>query len=143
LYDASLDALKPHSWSWAKLSPNRYRNGDGNVQGFDVNYGSLWLSNLNGNRPASYDKRYDRLFSYSSDSYGRNLRLRGATRMATPEAVPVMEEQSLAEGIAGKASGIQASADAATAGSGETGDSVANQVGAPPAEAAETTVPAR
>ncbi|WP_353181864.1 alpha-2-macroglobulin family protein, partial [Parapedobacter lycopersici] len=143
LYDASLDALKPHSWSWDKLSPNRYLNGYWNVQGFDVNYGSLWLNNLNGNRPQSYDKRYDRLFSYASVLYGRNLRLRGATRMATPEAVPVMEEQSLAEGIAGKASGIQASADAATAGYGETGDSVANQVGAPPAEAAETTVPAR
>src|SRR5690606_22403306 len=106
LYDASLDALKPHAWHWNTLSPIRwlglYWTTD---QTFGTNAGTLWLDNLNGQPPAGYEKRYDELLNYPllrhqtyyADS---GIRIKGANRLASA-SVPAMEaDASVVEEVA-------------------------------------------
>lgn len=70
LYDASLDALKPHHWNWNRLSPTRwlglYWTTD---QTFGTVAGNLWLNTINGEGPADYEKRYDELGAFANLLY--------------------------------------------------------------------------
>lgn len=65
LYDASLDALRPHAWYWDKLLPTRlidyiWETG----QGFSTVTGTSWFDSINGPWPPSFEKLYDELNNY-------------------------------------------------------------------------------
>src|SRR5690606_23106923 len=82
LYDASLDALKPHNWNWNRLSPTRWLGLHWTTnQTFGTNAGNLWLNNINGKQPEGYEKRYDELLNYLAPGGGRmrNLMIRGVS----------------------------------------------------------------
>src|SRR5690606_31504627 len=106
LYDASLDALKPHAWHWNALSPTRwlglYWTTD---RTFGTNAGTLWLNNLNGQPPAGYEKRYDELLNYPARYHqtyyaDSGIQIRGANRLASA-SVPAMEaDASVVEEVA-------------------------------------------
>lgn len=92
LYDASLDALKPHSWHWSTLSPvnwlELYWTTD---QSFGTIAGDQWRNTINGNQPAGYEKQYDELLNYpASNNFGgeRRIMIRGMA------AAPIAREES-------------------------------------------------
>lgn len=102
LYDASLDALKPHHWNWNRLSPTRwlglYWTTD---QSFGTVAGNLWLNTINGSSPASYEKRYDELVNYlilqqQAHYAGANIQIRG-TKNAERAAAPAMDADAVME----------------------------------------------
>jgi len=60
MYDASLDAFKPHAWSWDRLTSSMSFYNTWNQYGFDAN-GSEVLKALQNGTYKSYEKSYDRL----------------------------------------------------------------------------------
>ncbi|PPL01442.1 alpha-2-macroglobulin family protein [Parapedobacter indicus] len=93
LYDASLDALKPHNWQWNRFQDENSLYGYWNAtQGFGRSSGNTWLDNLQNVVPISFDKRYDELDGLISLIYPvRNqLMVRGLSGrvygVATPQA---------------------------------------------------------
>lgn len=80
LYDASLDALKPHSWHWNNLLRTNYLDSHWNSnQGFGSESGETWRNDLNDDFPTGYEKQYDQLTSYLN-RYGVRQYLFGAVR---------------------------------------------------------------
>ncbi len=104
LYDASLDALKPHGWQWNNFQETNYLNGYWNAQqGFGRSTGYTWLSNLRDPIGISYPKTYDRLDRLSSIIYplGTRFMLRGAAggiavEAAAPQAKFATESEEMA-----------------------------------------------
>ncbi|MGK6351854.1 alpha-2-macroglobulin family protein [Parapedobacter sp. DT-150] len=142
LYDASLDALKPHGWQWDKLSPVNLLDGYWNTQqGFGLSAGAVWQNTINGPWPEGFDKQYDQLVNYLSGYArpGRGIRIRGVSNQ-----------------LAGKVAGVQASPESAlqevvvvgygeqeqSALTGAAEDTAASEEQAPPAEA-DTNIPIR
>ncbi len=80
LYDASLDALKPHHWYWNALTPNRWLGLYwATNQTFGVRSGNLWFNTINGKQPEGYEKRYDELLNYPAQQLfsNRTIMIRG------------------------------------------------------------------
>jgi Large extracellular alpha-helical protein len=105
LYDASLDVLKPHQWSWEPLVPFRSLNGYWNTQyGFgqaDIRWS--W-DQLNPNRPSGYVKVYDALTVPAIGTHyltGRNsgIRIRGMSSIQRNAGItePQMETAAAEE----------------------------------------------
>jgi uncharacterized protein YfaS (alpha-2-macroglobulin family) len=68
MYDASLDAFKPHSWNWSKLFPSVYATHQWNGNyGFGIANGEF-LKYIEQGEYQSYEKRYDELIG-SSNAY--------------------------------------------------------------------------
>src|SRR5690606_13563943 len=111
---------------------SRYLRNYWNIQGFDATHGSTWQDNMNGSRPETYVKRYDRLFDYARITYSRNLRMHGVSDMVALEAAPAAEEKSAGDGFARDANSALAEG-VAIVGYGEGGDSLASQTGETPA----------
>lgn len=87
LYDASLDALRPHNWYWDRLSPLNYISTYWNTQpSFGINHGNVWGKGLNDQWPPSYEKRYDLLFGYgpTMQQFNRGIRIRGMAEKSAP-----------------------------------------------------------
>jgi uncharacterized protein YfaS (alpha-2-macroglobulin family) len=61
LYDASLDALKPHNWSWDLLQPHKYFYGNWGGISFGQNQASVYSTD---NTINQYTKVYPSLFGY-------------------------------------------------------------------------------
>src|SRR5690606_24088319 len=60
LYDASLDALRPHNWNWNAFQYSNYLRSNWNTnQGFGRSTGSTWLNHLRDVDLISYAKQYD------------------------------------------------------------------------------------
>src|SRR5690606_11371523 len=105
LYDASLDALKPHRWNWNRLSPTQWLGLQWTTnQTFGTNVGNLWLNNVNGKQPEGYEKRYDELQNYLALGGGRsrNFMIRGVpvASVAREEAVFESVERAPDQGFA-------------------------------------------
>lgn len=111
LYDASLDALKPHGWYVNPFQYNNYLYGNWNVhQGFGQVTGSNWVNHLRDVRRPGYDKQYDALDGLTGlfyASYGNGIMMRAAgiselqQAAAPPSPAPetadaVMEESVIA-----------------------------------------------
>src|SRR5690606_16025359 len=60
MYDASLDAFLPHSWTWDKLQPYTHRQVNWETYGFGSE-GSMVLSRASLPSPLRYVKVYDKL----------------------------------------------------------------------------------
>jgi len=126
LYDASLDALRPHRWLWDRLSPTKSLSDYWNTQAaFGTRYGSTWENSLNGAVPEGYEKRYDRLFSYPYIAYQRNPGIFGISRMGAPVA-----ESKVSLELAGKAADVQPTEERVVVGFGE--DEATNNANASP-----------
>lgn len=89
MYDASLDAFKPHAWNWNKLFPNSYQAPAWSNYGFGVSYGSQ-ISSIQGPEYLSYEKTYDQikgtgnrymLYHYTAGA-APGIQIRGARSMA-------------------------------------------------------------
>lgn len=108
LYDASLDALKPHHWRWDKLSPTRHLDIYWATQhGFGQTQGTDWQHTINGKRPPGFTKEYDRLITYLSLGYGRpHLALSSAARKSAD--TQAVEESVVVNYAADEADGGQA-----------------------------------
>lgn len=107
LYDASLDALKPHLWRWDKLSPTRHLDVVWALQhGFGQTQGTDWQHTINGKRPPGFTKVYDRLITYLPPGYDRPyLAVSSAARKsANTQAV---EESAVVNYAADEAEGGQ------------------------------------
>lgn len=77
LYDASLDAFRPHSWKMSPLFPSLNSHISWNVSaGFGTVYGRP-VSSLNREYVPSYEKRYDELITPVEGYGGRSYRSRG------------------------------------------------------------------
>ncbi len=104
LYDASLDALRRHSWQWNPLSPFRHLNTWTTQSGFGTSYGTTWNMSVNSPHPPSYDKRYDYLFGYHKllrNARAPQIYVRGVASNASADmvfesaAAPVAEETAV------------------------------------------------
>ena len=133
LYDASLDALKPHGWSWDRLSPNRWLGLYWTTnQSFGTIVSDLWLNTINDKLPAGYEKRYDELLNYLQQQrrYANTgiMRKAGDRLMAT---APAMEADAAAV------------EEVAIAGYGEQKEMAQDSAGNPPPPAPGETIPVR
>ncbi len=98
MYDASLDAFKPHQWRWDRFSPDNLLGNYWNTQyGFGSKDGIEWKDGLNWSRSGtSYTKIYDRLYDF-----GRHLRqLSGTGMMIRGMATPTEQRMALPAGAA-------------------------------------------
>jgi len=90
MYDASLDALKPHAWHWDRLSPHRLLQSHWQTNwGFGTLMGDTWKNNINGLTPEGYDKQYDQLLNYLTTwlSKSQNFMVRGLSGRVAGVAV--------------------------------------------------------
>lgn len=97
MYDASLDAFKPHSWTWDKLFPSLYPQKDWNTAyGFGIANG-LMLKYPDRGDYRSYEKQYDEIdmrmpnvHAYADYDYAPGatdkLMVRGQSSLAAPVA---------------------------------------------------------
>ncbi len=102
LYDASLDALKPHGWYWNRLSPTNYPSVYWQANaGFGTASSVTWLHSINGRAPQGYEKRYDHLFGYgyTTMQFGTGIQVRGMAQKAAPamQADAVFESAEVGE----------------------------------------------
>ena len=67
LYDASLDAFKPHGWGIYGLWPSLYRTLSFNAGAGFSQIGGTGISGFDVNYVADYDKRYDGLIGFSNN----------------------------------------------------------------------------
>ncbi|HTM65422.1 MAG TPA: alpha-2-macroglobulin family protein, partial [Flavipsychrobacter sp.] len=107
LYDASLDAFRPHEWNVYGLFPSLTPSSDWNGFGFGQRNGEIISNNIS-KRIASFDKRYDALklqilqygiYSYRSDGIQMNVagaRKDGRMLKEVVLAAPSAELQSAA-----------------------------------------------
>src|SRR5690606_12221617 len=76
LYDASLDALKPHNWHWNAFQYDNYLYSNWNAnQGFGRSTGSTWLNHLRDTDRIQYVKQYDALDGLNALLYSSNPRI--------------------------------------------------------------------
>jgi len=124
MYDASLDAFRPHSWNWDRLFPSVYMydnwgssNGFGAVSGqvlnrpehpeyrnYEKSYDEIFI-----NRDQRYSGRqYDRVRSIGKRAYAKNTQVAG---LANEEAVA-----EVADALAGAVPGVQVTSNGGTPG---------------------------
>jgi hypothetical protein len=110
LYDASLDAFKPHGWSIGSLFPSLYasREWQSGV-GFTSTSGRV-LSYFTTHPPSHYDKRYDDIILFGEYRY-RGLRMGGGRNAQTAYAADALQ---LPPGATAFARQAPASVEAAT-----------------------------
>ena len=68
MYDASLDALKPHNWNWDRLQPQKYFSGYWATVAFGQMQASVYSSQKT---VTTYTKSYPALFDYLNYQYVR------------------------------------------------------------------------
>ena len=141
LYDASLDALKPHAWHWNKLSPTRWLQTTWQANsGFGTAAGRPWANSMNPRTPPGYEKRYDELLNYPAlAGFGRQkLMVRGVS------AAPAAREE-VAYVTAERAADQAFDADeSVVVGFGEQKEADQDSAGLPEPPAAPTeTIPVR
>ena len=147
MYDASLDALSPHSWSFATYFSRNIRRFNSNSTSGNHTYGAGLYAKLP-NR--NYQERqYDELTEYIHDRWTRASRFLGHVRTRNvlySSAMPVMAEESMAcfENDESIVVGYSPSAKHAMAnGIGHDSESMAELESAPmPAPEAEDAAPA-
>jgi uncharacterized protein YfaS (alpha-2-macroglobulin family) len=99
MYDASLDAFKPHDWNWQKLFPDVY-----NAQPWNDNLGFGLVNSMQlvyGLSPqyGSFEKRYDELLNFESnyvtesESGGRVMYFAAPAFDGTPGAAAKVSER--------------------------------------------------
>lgn len=140
MYDASLDAFRPHGWNWNRLVPYFYADNNWNSNyGFGL-AGSQLLKYKNRDDYRNYDKRYDQLsgFDGSMNYGGRNeLSVRGRAtlyRNAAPAPAAKMEAEADFASVEESAQGVQTKkmitssvADSIEAGTGKAGNASPKQ----------------
>lgn len=99
MYDASLDAFKPHSWNWSKLFPSVYaRNYWTSNYGFGIVSGWL-LKNIDYDEYPTYNKEYDDIIWMDQDYGGNGY---GGPRYMS-FASPALESVAVEDASSGKA----------------------------------------
>ncbi|MFA6059039.1 MAG: alpha-2-macroglobulin family protein [Taibaiella sp.] len=108
MYDASLDAFRPHSWNWSKLFPSVYAgNNWSSNYGFGIANGQM-LKYWERGGYQSFDKRYDQ-FIYSNEESGYN---RGRVMYANAPVAARAEmsedtDKKVLKELEGNADGVQ------------------------------------
>lgn len=139
LYDASLDALRPHAWQWNPLSPYRHLNTWGAPSGFGTSHGSTWNVSDDSPFPIGFEKQYDYLFGYRellSNALRNRFMVRGASVGAHADAVFESVEASAVDEVAVVGYGTEAK-------SALTGSVVKKSETDPPTEENIGNVPVR
>jgi TonB-dependent SusC/RagA subfamily outer membrane receptor len=85
MYDASLDAFKPHQWEWDKLLPESDFDKDWTDFGFNIAYGNV-LKTWSNEENKSYEKRYDQLDIPGSVVHLSHLMIRGIGTLSATKA---------------------------------------------------------
>ena len=139
LYDASLDALRPHAWRWDPLSPFRRLSTWSAHSGFGSSYGSTWNTSDDLSFPVEYEKRYDYLFGYRellTSALRNRTTLRGERVSASADAIFESVEAPAVEEAVVVGYGTQAK-------SALTASVMRASENAPPSEENRENVPAR
>lgn len=113
MYDASLDALKPHNWNWDKMLPSKYFYGSWRGISFEQEGTEVQTQEPN----IYYEKVYPGLFDYlpSNGYYTRRMERRTYTGYVSEikaEDIAKRPVTNVANSLAGAAPGVMITSDA-------------------------------
>lgn len=112
MYDASLDAIRPHTWSFNPF----YKENKLHSPGWSstmTNYNRSEYAHFAGNFKSVYTLLYDAVNWFGFDMshrsvFGRPIRIRGAQSLsAIDDSADVMEDISVERAMSGKVAGLQ------------------------------------